>query len=124
MRTATKLTAALAALATLPASAVAARPVELRDARVAPDHVRVLKPGATASAGVCRDESTDVQAYTGTGGALGEQGTHREQGRTLFHYWRDPRSGEYVYLTRSGRRGPGQWINNTPHAVLVATWCS
>lgn len=124
MRTATKLTAALAALATLPASAVEARPVALSDALIAPDHIRVLKPGATASAGVCRDESTDVSAYGGRGQALGNQGTYREHGRVLFHYWRDGRSGEYVYLSRTAKRGPGQWINNTPRPVLVATWCA
>lgn len=98
--------------------------VALSDARVAPDHIRVLKPGATATAGVCPDEATDVQAYSGTGGALGAQGTYREHGRLLFHYWQDTRSGEYVYLSCGIKGRPGQWINNTPRPVLVATWCA
>jgi len=92
------------------ASSATARPVDLGDAGVAPDHVAIIKPGQSVAA-VCPDAS-DVQAYTGTGGALGQQ----QRTRTG---WRWRGVDGFVVL----RTDTHMWINRSARPALVASWC-
>lgn len=117
MRFVTRAALVAASLGCLAAGTADARSVSLSDARVAPDHIRVLKSGASASAGACRDEATDVQAYSGTGGALGQQQRVRSG-------WRWRGVGGYVLLRTDVQDGPARWVNRTTRPVLVAVWCS
>jgi hypothetical protein len=107
------LGAALAAamLGSLPAAAVAARPVSLADAAVTPTAAKVLRPGASWTPHACTRPS-DVSAYRSNGDALGAQ---RSRGDRLS--WSAPR-GRVVFVKSSGT-----FTNTAGVRVIAAVWC-
>jgi len=114
MRNATKVAAALAALATVPASAIDAdaRPVSLSDARYTPTAAKHMPPGSTWAPRACARPS-DVSAYRSNGRALGQQ----QRTRRGFAW----RSRGRVVVTFD--RASGSFTNNANGRVIAAIWC-